>query len=236
VSDHDALRDAAGAWVLGALDEEEAWRFGAHLDVCAACRDEVERLRVAADVLPLAVPPAEPGRELKRRLMTIVEAEARERRRGEAPARAERLRARLGGLTVRPAMAAAAAALLLLVGVGVGLAVRGGGVGRTETVALAVDAAKVRGASAQLVRSGDEAEVRVSRMPAPPRGRVYQVWIQRDGHAPEPDAVFTVDRQGRGSVGVLGDVEGADAVLVTDEPAGGSTVPTRQPVVRGRLS
>jgi len=227
MSDHDALRDAAGAWVLGALDEDEAWRFAAHLDVCAACRDEVERLRVAADVLPLSVPPAEPGPELKRRLMTIVETEARQRRRGEAPALADRLRARLGGLRVRPALAAAAATLLLLV-------VRGGS--RTEVVALAVDTAKLRGASAQLVRTGDETEVRVSHMPAPPRGRVYQVWLQRDGHAPEPDAVFTVDREGRGSVGVRGDVKGADAVLVTDEPAGGSTVPTRQPVLRGRLS
>ena len=234
MSDHDALRDAAGAWVLGALDEDEAWRFAAHLDVCAACRDEVERLRVAADVLPLSVPPAEPGPELKRRLMTIVETDARQRRRGEAPALADRLRARLGGLRVRPALAAAAATLLLLVGVGVGLGVRGGS--RTEVVALAVDTAKLRGASAQLVRTGDETEVRVSHMPAPPRGRVYQVWLQRDGHAPEPDAVFTVDREGRGSVGVRGDVKGADAVLVTDEPAGGSTVPTRQPVLRGRLS
>ena len=50
------------------------------------------------------------------------------------------------------------------------------------------------------------------------------------------DAVFTVDRDGRGSVGVLGKVAGAKAVLVTDEPRGGSTVPTRRPVVSGRLS
>jgi anti-sigma-K factor RskA len=234
MSDHDALRDAAGAWVLGALDEDEAWRFAAHLDVCAACRDEVERLRVAADVLPLAVPTVAPPPELRRRLMAIVEDEARERRRDAAPARTERVRARLRLPALRPAFAAAAAALLLLVGVGVGLSLRGGG--GTEVVALAVDAAKLRGASAQLVRSGDEAEVRVSNMPAPPSGRVYQVWLQRDGRAPQPDAVFTVDREGRGSVGVLGDVEGADAVLVTDEPAGGSRLPTRQPVVRGRLS
>jgi hypothetical protein len=86
------------------------------------------------------------------------------------------------------------------------------------------------------VRTGDAVELRVTNMPAPPAGRVYQVWLQRDGRAPEPDAVFTVDRMGRGSVGVLGDVKGAAKVLVTDEPRGGSDVPTRQPVVAGRLS
>ena len=58
-TEHDELRDAAGPWVLGALDDDDAWRFSAHLDVCASCRDEVERLKVAAAALPLAAPPVE---------------------------------------------------------------------------------------------------------------------------------------------------------------------------------
>ena len=228
MNDHDALRDSAGAWVLGALDEDEAWHFAAHLEVCSSCREEVERLRVAADALPLAVPFEPPPPQLKARLMDVVRDEAR-------PAPRPERRAWLRGLAVRPAFAAAAAALLLVVGGVAGFALRGGGES-TKVVALSVDATKVRGAGAELVRSGDTAEVRVTNMPAPPPGRVYQVWIQRDGRAPEPDAVFTVDRTGRGSVGVLGDVAGAQKVLVTDEPRGGSTVPTREPVVSGRLS
>src|SRR3954447_12277665 len=113
MSDHDALRDAAGAWVLGALSEEEAYGFAAHLEVCASCRDEVGRLRTAADALPLAAPPVAPPPELKSRLMAIVEAEAAAA--APAPQRppwTERARA----LFARPAFAAAAAALLLIVG------------------------------------------------------------------------------------------------------------------------
>jgi len=60
---------------------------------------------------------------------------------------------------------------------------------------------------------------------------VWQVWVQRGDRPPSPDAVFTVDREGRGAVGVLGDLHGARQVLVTDEPAGGSSVPSRMPVV-----
>jgi anti-sigma-K factor RskA len=232
MSEHDALRDAAGAWVLGALDEDEAWRFSAHLEVCASCREEVERLRVASDALPLAVPYEPPPAELKARLMDIVEREARP---VAVPERGPRF-AWLRGWQARPAFAAAAAALLLLVGGAVGFAVRGGGGQTTRLTALSVDSTKVRGAAAELVRTGDAVELRVTNMPAPPAGRVYQVWLQRDGRAPVPDAVFTVDRMGRGSVGVLGDVKGAAKVLVTDEPRGGSDVPTRQPVVAGRLS
>jgi len=233
MTDHDALRDSAGAWVLGALGEEEAWNFSAHLEVCASCRAEVERLRVAADALPLTAPPVEPPPALKERLMAIVEAEARETESAPVQRRESALRGWLRGLTARPAFAAAAAALLLLVGGGLGVALTGGG-DESQVVALTVDSAKLRGASAELVRSGDATQVRVSNMPQPPRGRVYQVWIKRPGSAPSPDAVFTVDREGRGAVGVMGDVEGAEAVLVTDEPQGGSEVPSRQPVVTGK--
>jgi anti-sigma-K factor RskA len=234
MSDHDALRDAAGAWVLGALDEEEAWNFQAHLDVCAACRDEVGRLRVAADALPLAAPPVAPAPELKTRLMAIVEAEAAGR-----PAPQRRREPFWRGLLARPAFAAAAAALLLVAGGIAGFAARGGGNGTEATarvIPMTVSGARARGARAEIVQNGRGYVVQVSGMPAPPAGRVYQVWLQRDGAAPSPDAVFTVDRAGRGAVGVLGTVSGRQTVLVTDEPLGGSTVPSRQPVLRGSLA
>src|SRR4051812_29857574 len=219
MSDHDALRDNAGAWVLGALDDDEAWRFSAHLEVCASCRDEVERLRVAAAVLPLAAPPVEPPPELKARLMGIVEAEARDRRAAAEPAKPpSRWRAWLEALQARPALAAGLAALLIVAGGVVGFAVRGSGGSEAHT---AVAQSSVPGAHGELVQ-GQGAQLRVTNMPAPRPGRVYQVWVKRPGHAPQPDAVFTVDAAGRGSVGVRGDLDGADAVMVTEEPSGGS--------------
>jgi anti-sigma-K factor RskA len=233
INEHDALRDAAGAWVLGALDEDEAYGFAAHLEVCASCRDEVTRLRGAADALPLTAPSVAPPPELKSRLMAIVESEAAAA--DPAPERTP-FWERVSGLFLRPGFAAAAAALLVLVGGVAGFAVRGSDTPSAHVVAMTVDGAKARGATAQLVETGQGVQVRVSGMPAPPPGRVYQVWLQRSGNAPSPDAVFTVDRSGRGSVGVLGKTSGADTVLVTDEPLGGSTVPSRQPVLRGRLA
>jgi anti-sigma-K factor RskA len=225
MSDHDTLRDDAAAWVLGALDDDEAWRFTAHLEVCQACRDEVDRLRVAADVLPLAAPPVEPPPELKARLMATVEAEARERREPEA----ERPRRRwLGLVTARPATATAFACLLLVAGGVAGFALRGGDdVTRTPFQG---------GAQAELVREDGQATIQVQRLAPPPEGRVYQVWIKRPGRDPEPDTVFTVDRAGRAGVLVRGDVEGAEAVLVTDEPRGGSRAPTRRPLLTAPLA
>jgi anti-sigma-K factor RskA len=66
-------------------------------------------------------------------------------------------------------------------------------------------------------------------MPSPPPGRVYQVWLMRDGAKPQPTRALFVVRSG--SVNIPGGTKGADHVLVTAEPAGGSLQPTTQPVI-----
>jgi anti-sigma-K factor RskA len=233
IDHHDELRDNAGPWVLGALDDDEAWRFSAHLDVCSTCRDEVERLRVAAAALPLAAPPVEPPPELKARLMGIVEAEAKERVQASQPARPSRWRSWLGALQARPALAAGLAALLIVAGGAIGFAARGGGDNASARTAVAhVDQGRAPGGRGELVEGDSGAQLRVSNLPAPGAGHVYQVWVvPRPGMGPEPDAVFTVDRQGRGSVVLRRDPHGAQQVLVTEEPDGGSRAPSSQPFV-----
>ena len=69
-------------------------------------------------------------------------------------------------------------------------------------------------------------------MPAPPRGRIYQVWLKRPGKDPEPTSVLWSTRgDGSAEVAVPGSLEGVEAVLVTDEPPGGSEVPSKPPVI-----
>ncbi len=74
-------------------------------------------------------------------------------------------------------------------------------------------------------------------LPAPPSGRVYQVWLKRPGHAPEPtSALFTPSRDGTATATVPGLGDDVDQVLVTDEPMGGSRMPTREPLISASLS
>ena len=69
-------------------------------------------------------------------------------------------------------------------------------------------------------------------MPAPPSGRIYQVWLKRPGKDPEPTSVLWSTRgDGSAEVAVPGSLEGVEAVLVTDEPPGGSEEPTKPPVI-----
>jgi hypothetical protein len=88
-----------------------------------------------------------------------------------------------------------------------------------------------------LLVAGSNAKLVVAGLRAPPAGRIYQVWLDRGhGSAPAPtEALFSV-RNGRASVDVPGDLTGVKQVLVTDEPLGGSEVPTRQPIIAARMS
>jgi anti-sigma factor RsiW len=180
-------RDDAGAWVLGALSDEERERFGAHLGGCEACQREVAELQMVADTLPLAAPQMAPPPELKDRIMSAVRAEA---------------------------------AVVLL---------SGGDEGRT--VPAQVVAPSAPSARASLTTDDDRATLRVRDFPAPPRGRVYQVWLKRPGRPPDPTTALFTTRGGEATVEVPGSVAGVDQVLVTAEPDGGSQEPTRDPVI-----
>jgi hypothetical protein len=80
------------------------------------------------------------------------------------------------------------------------------------------------------------AELIVERLPPPPAGHVYEVWLQHGSAAPTPTpTLFSVTRAGAADVGVAGSLRDVSHVLVTPEPAGGSLVPTHAPVIVARL-
>ena len=167
--------------------------------------------------------------------MEVVDREARERS-GDAAARQRRpRRIRLPSLAgFRPALVAGALALGLLAGFGV--AQLAGGGDDTRTIAATVDEARLPDASASLRIQGDGEEGAIlSLQGMPPAGddEVYQAWVQRDGTV-VPQPTFDVGTDGGGAAAVPDDLSGAEAVLVTREPRGGSRAPSEQPVIQYR--
>lgn len=219
----------AAAYLLGAMPELEQQAFERHLETCAACREELELLRPAAEALPRSVTPVRPPDSLKRSVMEAVESEA------PTPAPRRRLRDRLPSLVSRgPAVAWVSASFLLLVGLGfgaVGATLLSGDDGRT--ISAKTDSVRVPEASGSLTVSSDASEgaiLRVNGMPSLPRRETYQVWVQRKGEV-VAQSIFNVGPNGDGAAAVPDDLEGADAVLVTREPAGGSRAPSGRPMV-----
>jgi anti-sigma-K factor RskA len=231
MSDHAQWADAVGAYLLGALDPGERERFDKHLAECVACRRDVDELRVAADALPMSVPPIKPPPALKQRIMAVVDSEAEllaaTGRRADEPERARRRRRTFGAWLLRPGVALACALVLLAAGGLAGALLRGGDGTRTVVAQTRSPGAQVR------LEIRDDGSTLVARhMPAPPQGRIYQVWLKRPGRDPEPTSVLWSTRgDGSAEVAVPGSLDGVEAVLVTDEPPGGSDVPSTQPVI-----
>ncbi len=248
VERHDIHAEDPAPYVLGALTETEVRRFESHVADCAVCRDEVERLRPAADALPRSVEPVDPPASLKHALMAVIEADLRERdgasetvaAASKSPGILARTRQRLsasgertgGG---RPALAGVSAFVVLFVGVLGGYAATQltAEAERGRTVAAKVDEARLPSGSGSLVvpaSTRDGGVLRVHGLPALDRDSVYQVWVRRGGEMIS-QSLFSVGQNGEGAAAVADDLEDADAVLVTREDIGGAKAPSENAVL-----
>jgi anti-sigma-K factor RskA len=231
VRDHWRWRAELSAYLLGSLEADEVEALERHLEDCQRCRDELRWLQPAIDMLPESVPQLEPPPGLRARLMEEVRADAA----ATSPADAGRETVRsaparrwtgLGGFFLRPAVGLTAVALIAAV-VG-GYALRGGGdeTGTTTTETVAQGGA----IHATLERSGDSGTLELTGLHPLPRSRVYEAWVQR-GNRIEPSSLFAVRRDGSASTAIPHQLEGADMVMVTAEPRGGSKQPTSSQIV-----
>jgi len=215
------------SYVLGSLPGEERASFERHLATCSACRRDVGELQVVADALPLAAEQVAPPPELKDRIMAVVRAEAPAAE--PVPRRARAPWWRRINLRLTPLAAAAAAVLLLAIGAGGALLLSRSS---ATTVPAQARFASAPAARANLEVRDGRARLKVSEMPPPPAGKVYEVWLKPPAGAPAPtDALFSPTRDGSASVDVPGQVSSGDQVLVTAEPDGGSSAPTSEPVI-----
>jgi anti-sigma-K factor RskA len=214
------------AYLLDALSPDEVREFRAHLEGCARCQSDERWLRASVEMLPSSVEQFEPPRELRDRLMARVHTEAENDR---APVR-ETPKRRWRWPAVRTAAAAAAIAIAIFGPLGYLLGNDEG----TNTKTIQAEATKPSSTvQANLVRNGDSGVLKVAMLPVQRRGHVYQTWLQR-GKQIVPSTLFVVNNDGSGSA-VVENLEGADAVMVSEEPDGGSPQPTSKPVLIANL-
>ena len=249
VERHELLQEDVGAYLLGALEESERDRFEAHLHECPVCSDEADRLRTAIQALPRSVMPIPSPPGLKTSLMAVVQAEVRERDRASARRfrpvawTTERLKRSAAALGRRPGLAMAAASVVLLAGVVTGAAGLYAIENATDeqpqrqassrTIVAKFDKTRVPLGSGSLVLPPDRengAVLRVHGLRPLEQGSVYQVWLKRGGETIS-QSLFTVGEDGDGAAAVADDLEGADAVVVTREPAGGAKAPSENSIL-----
>jgi anti-sigma-K factor RskA len=216
-TNHDAMHELTGLYVLGALDQAERRAFETHMASCAACAAEVRTLGGVVRALPYGVPQVDPPAGLRDRVLGA--AQTRAFQPGPLPDRAR---------TFNPGWLAAAALLVIAVGLGayaVTLRERIGGLelrladavtrlSRSEQqVAVAVRSAETAEARMAVLTAPDVLQVDLAgQKPAPqargraflsrargllfaanalpplPAGRTYQLWYLRTAPAPPVSA------------------------------------------------
>jgi anti-sigma-K factor RskA len=227
-------RGQAAAYVLSALEGHEAERYRGHLDSCAMCSAEVARLQPVADSLATSAPHVVASRELRARVMASVRSEAELLKAAGAGADRPKL-ARGRWRLWRPQVLASALAMGVGLAIGV-LAIDTGSSTPSPHVTPATLASLPPGARAVLRQTGGHAELVVSGVSQPPRGKIYELWLARSGAAPQPtNALFGVTHAGDASVNVPGNLSGVHQVMVTAEPLGGSSHPTSSPIIVATL-
>ena len=250
MTDHPELENSVAAFVLGAADDEEMESVRAHLGGCAECRQLAARLQRVADALPLATELVAPPERLKARILAAAAATAR------TPVQ-PLTRARILAFPKRPALAAwtwprlpatlpsAAAAALTLAVLGLGawnlhLVDQLGRQSASRQVASATMSGRgqLTGTQATLVdfREQSVALVTFTRLPAPPPGKVYELWLIPASGAPEAVTVFQPDADGSKTLVLNRDLRRYKVMAVTaeDGPAG-VAAPTQQPSLSGGI-
>jgi anti-sigma-K factor RskA len=206
------------AYVLGALEPSEVESFRRHLADCAACQKEVAEFEQITGSLPDASLQLEVPKDLRRRVLAEVRATPKVPAAGRraAPVRTAR--------SWRPLVAWGGAFAVVVVAVIVAFALSSGG-SSTRTI-------QASAGNAELRVTGSHGDLVVHRLPQLPAGRIYEMWVQHGNKAPVPTGtLFGVTASGSAAVGVPGNLSGVSAVLVTQEPAGGTLAPTSAPVI-----
>lgn len=244
------------AYVLGTLSRPDVEAFRLHLMRCPECRAEVAELEDALAVVPMMAtrsaaatgPVVRPrGYEVERRSAARERAEealeaddpsdlpvtVRPVRPGPMSVWADedargRARKTVRVLGVRMSRPALTGLLALVAATVLTLALT------FVTSGTNVYPAEIawRPGAALLEIANEQGTLLVSGMPRASRAHIYEVWVERGDEAPSPTAaLFDVSVRHRARVRIPGSMQDVTAVLVTEEPRGGSAAPTTEPLL-----
>jgi len=251
---HEAVSAMLGEYALGHLSGDERRDVDAHLEACEACRTGLREYTLLMDAIARTPEPVAPRAALRQRVLDGLAPIAPPARiGGRVPADARRARAGQWSLAAAAALVLGVGATLLVTratarrtdaelrATMVELEQRLDGYASQTDLALSIlTAGDMRpiALAGQEDASGSAARaywsptrgllVVADRLPLPPPGRIYQVWVITQG---VPASAGLLGSQGTGRGMLIAPpparvASGAVTVAVTDEPPGGLAAPT----------
>lgn len=240
---HDDYKEMTPAHALSALDPGEEHALNEHLAECAECRRDLAEWEATAASVALTAEPIEPSAELREKILRAASLEQSSSLFAKSPPK----------VLAPPSRWLAIAAIVLFAALIVTVIVLWqqnrrlrqenqvaqlvSSPGKTQVKELK-GTTEAPGASAKvLIDWQGNAILIVNGLPAPPKGKEYQLWFIEPKHAPKPGKTFSTDSTGKGLLEErVGEVEREYAVFaVTLEPAGGVAAPTGAIYLRSDL-
>jgi anti-sigma-K factor RskA len=236
---HERFDELKGAYVLGALPDDEQRELEEYLAEHPERQAEVDELGTFAGLLALSSQEQEPPPELRRNIMSVVEDEAR------PPVRSGPRFAGLREFFSLQNLAFGAAALLVIGLFSWNMLLQGevrdlqGRVAnlqdtpQSRMVALEGTGAAQQAHAEVMILEDHRAVLMAEDMPRVPEDRTYQIWVI-EGDVPQPGGLF--EPQGESVAAVVEKPLGeGDVIAVTIEPDGGSPQPTTHPMMTAKL-
>lgn len=235
MTDRERFEDLKYAYALGALPEEERRWLESYLTEHPELQSEVDDLLATASLLAFSPAEREPPAELRKNLLRDIRDELPVHARQPAPSLWERMR----GLLTTPRLAAAASVLAVSGLLAWNITLQremdslSGTLAERQTHVMQASA-PAGNAQAQVVELGDgRAMLIAENLPDISEEETYETWIIH-GETPRPAGTFRPS-EGSAAASIQGHTEGADAIAVTVEPAGGSPTPTGEIMLQTEL-
>ncbi len=242
---HDEAVLDLPAFVVGALDDDEAEAVSAHLDACALCQEEQTRLEQTIGLIGTSAPSIEPPLELRSRVLGLLDAPGAQPLPTTAPAPASPP-SRISRLIP---FGLAAAAVLVIGFVAWALVLRhdlnqtrvnlNQALQRqsvdTEILAkvshvipMVADSSPTAYGTMYVASQSNQALLVMDELPPTPAGKTYQVWLV-NGTTRTTAGVFTVGQSGSATVMITApnSLMSYQSLGITSEPGPtGSASPT----------
>jgi len=222
--DCQEFQELSGAYVLGALSQEERREAEKHLSQCTSCSQTLQELQRAADYLPFAVPSVEPSASVKTRLFATIQAEASQYAQDTPvrPLMKKQVRPSWWGYWQTRVLATVAAIFLLLFG---GMATWNIALQQqlattpspsfTTTIQGTNQTSGIQGVALYLPQTRTTTVV-VRGLPALTGTTIYQGWLIKNN---QPQSIGRFDvRDGTATLNFSGDGGTYDAIAISREP------------------
>lgn len=219
----DNLHDLVAPYALDALDASERAAFEAHLDECESCRADLREMSSGVEALFDASAETAPA-GLRARVRSEIDDLTQ-----VTPLRSA-WRTRV--LVIAAPVAAAVAVVIALLSFGPG----SGDTGLIEDILAANDRVEIAvdGVDAELVAAHDRAVLVARDLPALPEDRTYQVWMIGDD-GPVSAGTFRPGEDGSATVLLVGTPQAGIIMGLTEEPLGGSELPTGEVIATAEV-